>query len=382
MLSRHRDLFRGTYFWAGAVIAAVLRPELGLRSDRNMAVTQMQKVVIDSTRLLYFYQVGRLGSFSKAEAALAVSQSSLSRQVRVLETEIKAVLLERHGRGVTLTHAGQIVFDQAEKIFGIMNDLHESIEINRADPSGQVTIGVLPSLGGEYLGPVIRKFQATYPRVLLRVWGGSSSHVHDWLIRGDVDLAINVSSGSLPEVLMENLFTERLYLIGAPRTFPKGRHSITLGELEGYRLVLSSAPYGYRRFLEALAARSRVKLTAALEVDSPALMKSLIGAPPYCTISSGSDYRMEIEAGTLRAIALKPKVARTIALAQLKGRPTTMAARLLAHEIRKHVSVHAKEHLLEKNSVIGRPKKGRRSAAGQESGANEPKSDGWHGRKD
>jgi len=72
--------------------------------------------LLDSRRLFYFYHVARLGSVSAAEAVLDIAQSALTRQIQQLEAELDEQLLQRNGRGMMLTPAGEILFRQAESI--------------------------------------------------------------------------------------------------------------------------------------------------------------------------------------------------------------------------------------------------------------------------
>ena len=67
-------------------------------------------------QLEYFVHVAELGSFSKASLVLDIAQPALSRQVRALETDLRETLLIRNGRGVTLTEAGQRLFEHGTAI--------------------------------------------------------------------------------------------------------------------------------------------------------------------------------------------------------------------------------------------------------------------------
>ena len=64
---------------------------------------------MDLRQLEYFVRVAELGSFTRAAALLGVAQPALSRQVRLLEVEMRQSLLLRNGRGATATEAGKIL---------------------------------------------------------------------------------------------------------------------------------------------------------------------------------------------------------------------------------------------------------------------------------
>ena len=95
--------------------------------DKSVITSIATKSLLDSKRLFYFYHVARLGSLTTAETVLDVAQSAISRQLQQLEAELGEQLLERTGRGVKLTEAGELLFRQATSILGEMASTVELI---------------------------------------------------------------------------------------------------------------------------------------------------------------------------------------------------------------------------------------------------------------
>src|SRR5258708_32915527 len=98
------------------------------QTPRTRGAAGISQDLIDSKRLLYFFHVARMRSFSAAEAILGVAQPALSRQIQQLESELGVQLLVRNGRGVSLTQYGTILQEQAGTILGDISRRGHKIE--------------------------------------------------------------------------------------------------------------------------------------------------------------------------------------------------------------------------------------------------------------
>ena len=104
-------------------------------------------------QLEYFVSVAELGSFSKAAVVLDIAQPALSRQVRALEIDLRETLLLRNGRGVTLTQAGQRLFEHSVAILQLVAQAREDMGATRDEPVGRITIGLPPTIGRQITLP-------------------------------------------------------------------------------------------------------------------------------------------------------------------------------------------------------------------------------------
>jgi hypothetical protein len=120
-------------------------------------------------QLEYFVRVAELGSFSKAAMILNIAQPALSRQVRLLETDLHVNLLTRTGRGVVLTEVGQRLFDHSVGILQLVARATEDIESARDEPAGRIVIGLPPSMGRLLTPPLVDGFRRSLPKARLAV---------------------------------------------------------------------------------------------------------------------------------------------------------------------------------------------------------------------
>ena len=101
---------------------------------------------MDLKQLEYFARVAELGSFTRAAAVLGVAQPALSRQVRLLEVELRQNLLLRNGRGVTTTDAGKMLLEHARGILHQFERAREDMGRVRGALAGRVAVGLPPSM--------------------------------------------------------------------------------------------------------------------------------------------------------------------------------------------------------------------------------------------
>ncbi|MDD2874588.1 MAG: LysR family transcriptional regulator, partial [Azoarcus sp.] len=95
---------------------------------------------MDLRQLEYFVHVAELGSFTRASIALDIAQPALSRQIRLLEVELRQNLLIRNGRGVTTTEAGKLLLEHSRGVLHQIERAKEELARIRGASSGRVAV--------------------------------------------------------------------------------------------------------------------------------------------------------------------------------------------------------------------------------------------------
>jgi LysR family nitrogen assimilation transcriptional regulator len=229
---------------------------------------------MDLKQLDYFVHVAELGSFTRAAAFLQVAQPALSRQVRSLEVELRQPLLERNGRGVTLTEPGKRLLAHARGILQQVQRARDDLEDQRGAVSGRLALALPPSVSRSLTGPLVHAFREQLPRASLSVVEGLSAYALEWLAIGRVDAAVVYNVTPSPAIDLQPLLDEPLFLVSArpPRARRLGE-PVSLREVADTPLVIPSRPHSMRMLLEtALAAEGR-RARVALEIESvPAIL--------------------------------------------------------------------------------------------------------------
>ncbi len=247
---------------------------------------------MDFKQLQTFVQVAELGSFTRAAHVLQVAQPALSRQVRVLEVELRQTLFARNGRGVTLSEAGTRLLAHAR---GILQQLERARQ-DLAEPDGAhgglLSIGLPPSISRTLTAPLVEAFRARFPRATLSVLEGLSTYTLEWLAQGRIDCAVVYNATPAAAIELQPVLEEQLFLVSACPSKGRGAKAATpppaatLTEVAGHGLVIPSRPHAIRMRLETVLALAGLKPSVALEIDSvPAILELVRRHPLHAVLS-------------------------------------------------------------------------------------------------
>src|SRR6218665_1367899 len=212
---------------------------------------------MDLRQIEYFVRVAELGSFTRASVVLGIAQPALSRQVRLLEVELRQSLLLRNGRGVTPTEAGQLLLKHGRSILHQVARARE--ELGRVSGAavvggggarpGRVAIGLPPSIAKVLTVPLPRAFRAQLPDAALAISEGLSVAMQELLTTGLLDIALLYNSASGPGMETTALLEEDLFLVqrrspGQPDA--EAQAPLPLDELSRFPLVIPTRPNALR----------------------------------------------------------------------------------------------------------------------------------------
>src|SRR6478672_3777528 len=143
---------------------------------------------MDRQQLVTFERIVREGSFNRAARVLAVSQAAISGRMQALETEIGGPLFVRGGRRVTLTEAGESFLPYARRALAVLAEGVEAAQGAHTGRHGRVAIGAVDSIVDGLLVPLVARYRAAYPDVLLSVRTGHTPQILQELADGIVRL--------------------------------------------------------------------------------------------------------------------------------------------------------------------------------------------------
>ena len=194
-----------------------------------------------------FEAVARHAGVSRASHELLITQSAISQHIRRLEQDLGATLFVRHGRGMTLTEAGQRYYDTVSRAFALIAEGTAALTGRRV-----VRVSVLPSFAAHWLGPRLAGFRAAHPDVEVEL--DPTLAAADFAGDG-IDLAVRYGDGRWPGVEASLLMTERLAPVHAPDA----------GPIETLPLLMTKKAFDWKVWAEAdrfdLATWPQVQLT-------------------------------------------------------------------------------------------------------------------------
>jgi LysR family nitrogen assimilation transcriptional regulator len=232
---------------------------------------------MDLKQLEYFVRVAEMGSFTRAAVALNVAQPALSRQVRLLEVELRQNLLVRNGRGATPTEAGQVLLEHGRGILHQVERAREELGRVRTGLSGRVALGMPPSVARVLTVPLMRAFRQALPEARLSISEGLTTAMQEGLLHGRLDIAMLYNANASNGLELTPLVREELLLVQAR---PPGLQEdpppapIALKDLAALPLVIPSRPNAIRMHVESELARVGCQPQIAFEIDGvPAILE-------------------------------------------------------------------------------------------------------------
>ncbi len=283
---------------------------------------------MDLKQLEDFVRVAELGSFTRAAAALNVAQPALSRQVRLLEVELRQNLLVRNGRGAVPTEAGKLLLAHGHGILHQVERAREELGRVRGALAGRVAIGLPPSLARVLAVPLTRAFRQQLPQASLSISEGLSATMQEWLVTGRLDIAVLYNAQPLPELEVHPLYDEELMLVeprppGLPEDPPPP--PVPLREVAALPLVIPSRPNAIRMHVEAEMANIGCRPQVALEIDGVSAILDLVADGAGAALLSRNAVASSIRPSAYRMRQVSdPPLRNRLCLATSSQRPATL----------------------------------------------------------
>lgn len=267
---------------------------------------------MDLKQIEYFVRVAEMGSFTRAAAALDVAQPALSRQVRLLEVELRQNLLARNGRGAVPTEAGKVLLEHGRGILHQVERAREELGRVRGALAGRVAVGLPPTIAKVMAVPLVQAFRKEMPEAALSISEGLSSAMIESLTSGRLDIALIYNASPAPGIELTPLLDEDLFLVqarppgaaaGAAKQGKGQAKALPLTELARTPLVIPSRPNAIRMHVEAALAQAGLLPTIALEIDGVAAILELVADGAGSAVLSDAAVRTS---GRPQAFSMRP----------------------------------------------------------------------------
>ncbi|MDH5649844.1 MAG: LysR family transcriptional regulator [Gammaproteobacteria bacterium] len=268
-------------------------------------------------RLQVFHTVARLLSFTKAAETLHMTQPAVTFQIRQLEEHFNTRLFDRTHNRISLTAAGERVFDYADKIIALYNEMDSKVRELTGDVSGILIIGASTTIAEYVLPNLIGEFKERCPSVNIRLSVSNSLGVVHMVENNTVDVGIVESPISNKNLITDVCWHDKLVCICAPQHPIAKKTSISAKELTELPYISREEGSGTRDFIQAYLSESGVHpqdLHVSLEVGSPEAAKSAVEAGLGVAIVSSATIRKEVKLGTLVAVLLDPPLERPFSI--------------------------------------------------------------------
>ena len=169
---------------------------------------------LDSRQVRAFCALARTGSFTQAARELHLTQSGISHSMKALERDIGCRLLDKLGKKVVLTQAGEQLLHHSKKILQEMASARETLGHLGKWGRGRLRLGASTTACQHIIPPVLREFKESFPEHAITIEPGDTPELVDSLLHQRIDLALSLASNE-PQLEFHPLFTDELHFIVA-----------------------------------------------------------------------------------------------------------------------------------------------------------------------
>ncbi len=237
-------------------------------------------------QLKYFIKTAETLNFSEAAKALFITQSTLSQQIRQLESELDIPLFQRNSHSVALTEAGEELLPHAQKTLRSAETCFDRIRDLRSLLTGTLNIGVTFTFS-PILTETLLTFMKKYPEVKLNIFYKTMEELMEMLEKREVDFVLAFKpTRRYEEIESHILFDNHLSAIVSSRHPLANRHSVSLSELEQYNLALPSKGLQARNTFDTILSKTDHTFKVKIELNEVNILLKLIRESNLVTILS------------------------------------------------------------------------------------------------
>ncbi len=272
-------------------------------------------------RLQVFHTVARYLSFTKAADSLHMTQPAVTFQVRQLEDHFNTRLFDRTHNRISLTEAGQRVFQYADSIFEIYSEMEKSVRDLTGDISGVLMLGASTTIAEYMLPSLLGDFKAKYPEVTIRLRVANTDGIVSMIENNTIDLGVVEAPVTNKNLVVEPCRVDQMVVV-VPPEHPLAREvRVSVTKLLEYPYICREEGSGTREVMfETLLAEGANPddIEIAMELGSPESVKGAIEAGMGISIMSKSTIAKELRLGSLVAVELEKPIERPFSFVHQK----------------------------------------------------------------
>jgi DNA-binding transcriptional LysR family regulator len=281
---------------------------------------------MDFDQLETFLEVARLSSFSRAAERRFRTQPAISSQIRALEEEVGAKLLDRSGGKVAVTGPGKVFQKYAEDVLEQRRVMLVALAEMHRVPRGELVVSANEGTCLHILPEVFAEFKRQYPSVAVSVKRLEHNKILEAIIENSCDFGVVSMPVPDKRLTVVPIHRDELIVITPPRHPLAGQNKATVAEVVEYPLLLPKVGRT-RDALEMLFHERKLKPRISMELDSSELLKRFVAADVGIGFIPRSHVAEDLQANALAALTLADaSIQRELALVFRKDKALSRAA--------------------------------------------------------
>jgi len=258
---------------------------------------------MDFDQLETFISVARLLSFSRAADKRFRTQPAISSQIRLLEEEVGARLLDRSGGKVSLTASGKVFLKFSEELLESRKAMLAGIAETERVPRGEIVVGANEGTCLHILPEVFAEFKKQYPDVNISITRSDYARILEWVTDNSVDFGVVSLPVDDARLTVKLIHRDELVIITPPQHPLARKQAATVSEAAKFPLVVPKGGHT-RDALENLFFERKLKPRYTMELDSSELLKRFVAAGAGVGFIARSNVLEDVRANSLSTIAI------------------------------------------------------------------------------
>jgi DNA-binding transcriptional LysR family regulator len=266
-----------------------------LALDRGLTLHQLRT----------FRAVAEQLSFSAAAHELSISQPSVSYQVKELEAALGLPLLDRLGKRVRLTEAGQVLYEYARRTLALLDEATLAMEQLRGIERGTLRVGASTTVGIYVIPLALGAYKKRHPNLAVSLEIGSRDVLQDRLKQGALDVAVLSPPIADQDLVSAPFMEDELVMVVPAGHELAGRRGLTLRDFADESFLMREVGSGTRLAVEAAARRAGVTLQVGMELGSNGAIKHAVEAGLGVAVLSSHAIELERKGGGLVVVEIE-----------------------------------------------------------------------------
>ena len=289
---------------------------------------------INLHHLRLFAAVAEHRSFTRAAASLNLSQPAISKSLNELERQLSISLIDRSGKSVALTDAGETLYARARELFGVERTAEQELRELRGLKRGVLRIAASTTIATYMLAPVLGRFHVRRPNVRIQTTSANTRTVLRLLLEFRVDVALVEGPVNHPRVEVLPWRDDELVVIASPGHHLVSRQlagtPVEVGALAAETFLVREPGSGTREVSRRALALHGVRLANTMRVGGTEAIKQGVAAGLGLAIVSRAAAADQLALKKLVVLPVRGlEITRTLARIKLKNRASTASAREL-----------------------------------------------------
>ena len=277
--------------------------------------------MMNLNQLKLFYLAVKRKSLSAAAAELNITQPAVTKGIKRLQEYYEVRFVERVGKKLVLTKAGQALYDVADNIFSMEKVAEERIRSFQIEQGQQIRIHTSESFGAYYLPAIIHQFKTANPTISVKV----DILPTDKVVENTIALQNEIGFISYPvehkNLLLKKVLEEKLVMIVSPGHHLAAKSPLTPRDLEGEAMIMHEQGSALQRAIDEFTDGHDVRVSKHLEFSNNEAIKRAVAEGDGIALISEKVADEEIRTAKLIAIPLAgPPVIRTFYMVQRKDK--------------------------------------------------------------